>query len=97
MTASDIHVALACLDKIDIEVEIARDIHAKAEHAARVGPTTPHWLLNSPPGHLSMADQEYLRQLQNTVEVVERCRDAAALARELLALQQLRQLEDAAA
>lgn len=96
MNATEIHAALAALDRIDLEVTVAREIHAKAEHVAQVGPTRAHWLLNSPPGHLSMADVEHLRQLRNTLETAERCRDAAAGAKRLLTRQLARQLEDAA-
>ena len=96
MNAADIDAALATLDKIDIEVSRAKDTHDKFEQACQVGPTRAHWLLNSPPGHLSMADVERLTQLRTTVEVAERCQAAAHGARLLLTRQLERQLEDAA-
>jgi|GEM_PF-4853859 len=83
MTAHAPEIA-AAFRQIDLEVTRGRDIHAKAEHIALIGPSTPHWLLNSPPGHLSMADVEHLRQLHNTVDVAERCQAAAAVIKRLL-------------
>jgi hypothetical protein len=96
MKVVELRVALAALDQIDIEVSRAKETHAKFESACQVGPTRSHWLLNSPPGHLSMADVERLRQLRETLDVAERCKDAAAVAKALLAKQLSRQLEDAA-
>lgn len=84
MNATDIHAALHALTAIDLEVARARETHAKTEHAFQVGPTRAHWLLNSPPGHLSMADVERLRQLRETLEVAERCQAAAYSARLVL-------------